>query len=122
MFVQPDQMQQTIKTQLDWIAKLPASQEAERLIRLVRTQRLDPTPALLDLLNWAVETGPAMGLDTTAGVTMQSRVMQLALKGRWADAVTGLLNLDDPENEAPKELMGLATPRQVAEAMLSMAR
>lgn len=118
----PDLSQPKIKKQIEWIASLPASQEAERLLKLVNSPRIAPMPALLDLLTWAVEEGPAMGLDNEAGEAMQETAMMLAVNDRWTDAVANLLNLDDPEEEIPNELIGLETPYQVAEAMLSLAR
>ena len=118
----PDLSQPKIKKQIEWIASLPASEVAEELMKEMRIDRMEQMPALLDLLTWAVEEGPGMGLDNEAGEAMQQTAMMLALNDRWADAVANLLNLDDPEEEIPNELIGLETPYEVAEAMLSLAR
>ena len=118
----PDLSQPKVKKQIEWIASLPASEVVEELMKEMRIHRMEQMPALLDLLTWAVEEGPGMGLDNEAGEAMQQTVMMLALNDRWADAVANLLNLDDPEEEIPNELIGLETPYEVAEAMLSLAR
>ena len=113
----PDLSQPKIKQQIDWINSLPASQEAEELLKMVRSPRLEMMPALLDLLAWAVTEGPSLEVDVEDAEAMQQTAMMLAMSDRWADAVASLLNLDDPTEEMPPELMGLVTPRDVAEAM-----
>lgn len=118
----PDLSQPKVKKQIEWIASLPASQEAERLLKLVNSPRVETLPALLDLLLRAVEEGPKMELDNLGAEAILETASMLTGQGRWADAVAYLINLDDPEEEIPNELIGLETPYQVAEAMLSLAR
>ncbi len=118
----PDLSNPKVKSQIEWIASLPASEVAEEMLETVKAPRLAPTPALIDLLTWAVMEGPGMGLDNEAGEAMLEQAMQFALYDRWADAVANLLNLDNPTEEIPSELVRAFTPQQIAEAMLSMAR
>lgn len=106
-FVSPAVGKPSLQCQLEWIAALPASREAERLLALPEIGMVgrDPSlPALLTLLQWALEE--ASGLDKSGARAMWEELMQLDLRGEAKAAVLALLPLTDPENEVPSELLG----------------
>lgn len=99
-----------VQTQLEWIAALPASREAERLLALpaVDVVGRDPTlPALLTLLQWALEDAHGFdhAPDRCDARAAWEELMQLDLRGDPAAAVLALLPCPDPEHEIPCELL-----------------
>jgi hypothetical protein len=111
----------TDQQQLQWIASLPASKEAERLLKLSKAGRHPDLPALLALLQWAVEdAAPEMNLETGQAETILAELLDLALMGKPKAAVKILLNLDDPENELTPELTA-RTPKEAAMNLISLA-
>lgn len=103
-------MRPPLQTQLEWIAALPASREAERLLALpaVGVTGRDPTlPALLTLLQWALEEAPGVeqSIDRSEAREAWEALMQLDLRGEPAAAVLALLPCRDPECEVPAELL-----------------
>ena len=103
------------------IATWPASQEAERMCRVVGATRLSwMTPALLDLLDWAIEEAPSFNLDPgMAGLILEDLVYRSMFSQKRA--VLDLLQVEDPEEEIPAQLLRADTPSEIAAAMLSLA-
>lgn len=107
---------------MEWIAHLPASQEAERLLSLPELQPIDrdpALPALLSLLQWALEE--TQGPMKNRALATWEELMQLDLKGRPRAAVLALLQGNDPEHEVPAGLRHATTPTQAAVGILSLA-
>lgn len=110
-----------IKSQLEWIAALPASRAAERLLALpdVGPAGRDPgLPALLTLLQWAIEEAP--GLDKNQARATWEDLMQLDLLGRPKAAVLALLRVGNPERDIPPGLLG-DTAEEAAAGILALA-
>lgn len=110
-----------MQTQLEWIAALPASREAERLLALPEIAPMcrDPMlPALLTLLQWALEDVP--GLDKCRALGTWEALMQLDLRGEPKAAVMALLPCVDPEREVPPELLG-SSANEAATGIVALA-
>lgn len=110
-----------LQAQLEWIAGLPASLEAERLLALAEVEATDRDPmlpALLTLLQWALEEVP--GLDKSRALATWEKLMQLDLRGEPKAAVLALLPCEDPEHEIPIELLGNSAG-EAAEGIVSLA-
>lgn len=112
-----------LKAELDWIASLPASEEAERLLVIADVHQLIPgQPALLALFEWAVfEAAETYGIDPTNADEVMSMVQVVELRRGPSAAVKYLLNLDDPENETLRELAEVETPENAAWAAIGLA-
>lgn len=110
-----------LQAQLEWIAALPASREAERLLVLadIAPEVRDPMlPALLTLLQWALEEVP--GLDKSRALATWEKLMQLDLRGEPKAAVLALLQCEAPEREVPVELLGNSVD-EAAAGIVSLA-
>lgn len=112
-----------LKAELDWIASLPASEHAERLLVIADVYQLIPwQPALLALFEWAVfEAADTYGIDPTKAKELMTTIQLLELDRGPAAAVTYLLNLDDPENETPQSLGVAETQEDGAWAAIGLA-
>jgi len=112
-----------LKAELDWIASLPASEDAERLLVVADAGRLAPEqPALLALFEWAVfEAADTYGIDSTKAEELMTTIHLLEQNRGPAAAVTYLLNLDDPENETLRGLSEAETAEEAAWAAVGLA-
>lgn len=112
-----------LKAELDWIASLPASEDAERLLVVADVTRLAPgQPALLALFEWAVfEAAETYGIDPTQAEEAMSMVQVIEMSRGPSAAVTYLLNLDDPENETLRALAEAETPEDASWAAIGLA-
>lgn len=117
-----DLSQQKVRDELAWIASLPVSRQAERLLSLVKAGRMPNMPAPLALLQWGVEdAAPEFNLDSSKAEAMfQAAMMRLAEKGPKA-ATLWVLNLDEPESEVLPAIRDAKTPEEAAKAALSLA-
>lgn len=113
----------SLKAELDWIASLPASEDAERLLVVADVTRLAPgQPALLALFEWAVfEAADTYGIDPTDAEEAMYMVQSIEQCRGPAEAVKYLLNLDDPENETLGPLIEAETPEDAAWAAIGLA-
>lgn len=104
--------------QLDQIALWPAEQDAMRMLKEVGEFKTPGVPALLSLLQWAVEdsTEPV----GKAGVILDE-LLALAVMGKPRAAVKILLNLEDPEEETLRMLTEASGREGIAEAILALA-
>lgn len=110
------------QTQREWIARLPSTREAERLLALpgIGLVSHDPSlPVLLTLLQWALEEMP--GSDKSLAWATWEELMQLDLMGRPKAAIVALLRVDNPEQDVPEELRQASTPTEAAAAILALA-
>lgn len=120
-FLPPGGAKPALETQLEWIASLPASRQAERLLVLAEIGpdgRDLMLPALLTLLQWALEEVP--GLDKSRALATWEKLMQMDLRGEPKAAVLALLQCEDPEREVPAELM-VDNAREAAAGIVSLA-
>lgn len=118
-----DLSQPKIVKELEWLASLPVSKQAERLLTMVKAGRGHPAmPSVLALLQWGVEdAAPEFNLDSSrAEAEFQLAMMRLVEKGPKA-ATLRVLNLDDPETEVLPAIRDAKTPEQAAKAALSLA-
>lgn len=110
-----------LKKQMEWIEGLPSTREAERLMKLAKVDRVEDTPALLDLLRWAVlEAAAEMHLEVDRAAIMSEELDYLATM-KPALAVRILLQVDDPEEETGSYMAEAHTPRQAALAVIALA-
>ncbi len=104
-----------------WIAALPSTREAVKLLKLVKAPQAPGVPAVLALLQWAVEdAAPHYHLDTTQAQPVLDELLYLTMQGKPRVAVKILLNLDDPCTEVPPELLA-TTPKDATEQIISLA-
>lgn len=114
----PDLNNPEVQKQLNQVAMRPASREAERLLALVKATRNQEYPAVVDLLMWAVEAAPELGLDDRAGEALQQDLMQALLANKPRAAFNLLMG---EQEEAPAELVQASTPKEAAAAVLNLA-
>lgn len=106
-----------LQIQLEWIASLPASREAERLLVMaeIDANGRDPMlPALLTLLQWALEDVPGLDRDKSWARLTWEELMQLDLRGEPKAAILALLPCTNPEIEVPSELLGTCVDEAAA--------
>jgi hypothetical protein len=109
--------------QMKWVESLPASQEAEEWLKKLKAPAQVGIPALLSLLQWAAEEGAEKyNLDeTTARAVLDDLLyITIALKKPKA-AVKIFLNLDNPEEELPPEILS-ESEEELAIRMLELAK
>lgn len=117
-----DLSQPKVREELDWIANLPASRQAERLLKMVQAGRMPNLPAPLALMQWGIEdVAQEFGLDNEkAEQAFQTAMMLLVERGPRA-ATLWLLNLDNPETEVLPSIRDAKTKEEAAKAALSLA-
>ena len=107
----------TDQKQLNQIALWPAEQEAMRMLKAVGEYKTPGLPALLSILQWAVEdSGEPVG---KAGQIMEEMLTLSMNKPKAAMRI--LLNLENPETETLPLLTEARTRREIAQAILALA-
>jgi hypothetical protein len=103
------------------ISKWPASQEAERLLRLTDADTVPGMTPMLAMLMWAVEDGADQyKIDPGQAPMILEDLLYRAMFSPM-QAVTDLLGVDDPEEELPGGMTEIVTRPQAAKFMLDLA-
>jgi hypothetical protein len=107
--------------QMKWVASLPASREAKQLLAKVKAPSMLGIPDLISLLQWAVEEADKYDLDATKAQAVLDDLfyMTITLK-KPRQAVILLLNLDNPKEELPPEILK-ESEEELAIGMLELA-
>lgn len=102
---------------LNQMAMWPAEQEANRMLKAVGASKTPGLPALLSILQWAVEDGRQQ--TGKAGQIMKELIALALTKPKAAMRI--LLNLENPETESLPSLVAAQTPAEIAQTMLALA-
>ena len=108
--------------QMKWVASLPASREAKQLLAKIKAPSTSGIPDLISLLQWAVEEAADkydLDAEKAQAVLDDLFYMTITLK-KPRQAVIMLLNLDNPQEELPPEILK-ESEEELAIGMLELA-